>query len=444
MAEMPETRFTRTGGVDIAYQVVGSPGQLDLLFIPGWVSHLEMMWELPEFARFLDRLAAMGRLILFDKRGTGLSDRVAGMPALEQRADDIAAVMNAAGSARATIAAWGEGAAIAAMFAATHPERVAALVIGSVPVKMTDGPGPLVADPAVIQALSAAVETGWGQASLVPLLAPSRADDARFVSWYRRWERLSSTPSAAAATLRWGMEYDLGPVLPAIQARTLVVHRTGNALFDLESARATAGLIPGARCAELPGNDDLPYVGDAEALLDVIQEFLTGAHGTPDSDRSLATVLFTDIVGSTQKAGQLGDSRWRDLLGEHHARIRRLLERFGGREVDTAGDGFFVTFDGPARAIRCACAIRDAVRDIGIEIRAGLHTGEVERQGAAVTGLAVHAGARVAALAKANEVLVTSTVQMLVLGSGISFADRGEHTLKGIPGQWQLFAVTET
>ena len=305
MAEMPETQFTRTDGVDIAYQVVGSPGQLDLLFIPGWVSHLEMMWELPEFARFLDRLAAMGRLILFDKRGTGLSDRVAGMPALEQRADDIAAVMNAAGSARAAIAAWGEGAAIAAMFAATHPERVAALVLGSVPVKMTDGPGPLVADPAVIQALSAAVETGWGQASLVPLLAPSRADDARFVSWYRRWERLSSTPSAAAATLRWGMEYDLAPVLPAIQARTLVVHRTGNALFDLESARATAGLIPGARCAELPGHDDLPYVGDAEALLDVIQEFLTGAHGTPDSDRSLATVLFTNIVGSTQKPASL-------------------------------------------------------------------------------------------------------------------------------------------
>ena len=444
MPGVPETRFTRAGEVDIAYQVAGSAAQLDLVFVPGWVSHLEVMWELPEFARFLDRLAAMSRLILFDKRGTGLSDRVAGVPTLEQRAEDIAAVMDAAGSARAAILAWGEGAGIAAMFAATHPERVSALVLGSLAVKVTDGPRPFIADPAMIQALSEAVETGWGQARLVPVLAPSRADDTRFLSWYRRWERLSSTPSAAAATLRWAMASDLGPVLPAIQARTLLVHRTGAALFDAESVRAAAKLIPDARCAELPGADALPYVGDADALLDVIQEFLTGAHGTPDPDRSLATVLFTDIVGSTQKAGQLGDRRWGYLLDEHHARIRRLLERFRGSEVDTAGDGFFITFDGPARAVRCACAIRDTVRDIGIEIRAGLHTGEVERRDAAVTGLAVHAGARVAALAQASEVLVTSTVQMLVLGSGISFADRGEHTLKDVPGRWQLFAVTET
>ena len=443
MAQPPETRFTRAGDVDIAYQVVGSASQLDLVFVPGWVSHLEVMWELPEFARFLDRLAAMGRLILFDKRGTGLSDRVAGMATLEQRADDIAAVMDAAGSARAAIIAWGEGAAIAAMFAAAHPDRVTALVLGTLPVKVTDGQRPLIPDPALLRELSTAVETGWGQAILVPLLAPSRTDDTRFLSWYRRWERLSSTPSAAAATLRWAMEFDLGPVLPAIQARTLIVHRTGNALFDAESVRTAAKMIPDARCAELPGADELPYVGDSDALLDVIQEFLTGAKGTPDLDRSLATVLFTDIVGSTQKADQLGDRRWRDLLDEHHARIRRLLERFRGIEVDTAGDGFFATFDGPARAVRSACAIRDAVRDIGIEIRAGLHTGEVERREALVTGLAVHAGARVAALAQPSEVLVTSTVQMLVLGSGISFTGRGRHKLKGVPGQWELFAVAD-
>jgi class 3 adenylate cyclase/alpha-beta hydrolase superfamily lysophospholipase len=439
MAEIPETRFTRAGEVDIAYQVVGSGAQLDLVFVPGWVSHLEVMWELPEFARFLDRLAAMGRLILFDKRGTGLSDRVAGVPTLEQRADDIAAVMDAAGSARAAITAWGEGAGIAAMFAAAHPERVTALVLGSLSGKVTDGE--LGLDPAVMQALSAAVESGWGQASLVPFLAPSRAEDPRFLSWYRRWERLSSTPSAAAATLRWAMESDLRPVLPAIQARTLIVHRSGAALYDPESVQAAVKLIPDARCAELPGADALAYVGDTDALLDVVQEFLTGAQGTADFDRSLATVLFTDIVGSTQKAGQLGDRRWRYLLDEHHARIRRLLDRFRGSEVDTAGDGFFATFDGPARAVRCACAVRDAVRDIGIEIRAGLHTGEVERRGAAVTGLAVHVGARVAALAGANEVLVTSTVRTLVLGSGITFADRGLHRLKGVPDQWQLFAV---
>lgn len=316
------------------------------------------------------------------------------------------------------------------------------MVLGSLPVRVTNGHGAaVVTDPAVVQTLSAAVETGWGQASLVPVLAPSRVDDRRFVSWYRRWERMSSTPSAAAATLRWAMEFDLGPVLPAIQARTLIVHRTGNTLFDLEAVRAGARLIPDASCAELPGHDDLPYVGDADALLDVIQEFLTGTQGTADPDRSLATVLFTDIVGSTEKAGQLGDRRWQDLLEEHHTRTRRLLDRFRGSEVNTTGDGFFATFDGPARAVRCACAIRDAVRDIGIEIRAGLHTGEVEGKGRSVTGLAVHAGARVGALAQASEVLVTSTVQMLVLGSGISFADRGVHTLKGVPDQWHLFAV---
>ena len=441
MAQLPETLFTRADDVDIAYQVVGHPAPLDLVFVPGWVSHLEVMWELPEFAHFLDRLAAMGRLILFDKRGTGLSDRVAGVPTLEQRADDIGAVMDAAGSGRAAIIAWGEGAAIAAMFAAAHPDRVAALVLGTLPVKVTDGQRPLIPDPALLRELSAAVETGWGKASLVPVLAPSRADDARFLTWYRRWERMSSTPSAAAATLRWAMEFDLGPVLPAIQARTLIVHRTGNVLFGLEPVRAVTKLIPDARCAELPGDDELPYIGDADALLDVIQEFLTGAQGTPDSDRSLATVLFTDIVGSTQRADQLGDRRWGYVLDEHHARIRRLLDRFHGSEVDTAGDGFFVTFDGPARAVRCACAIRDTVREIGIEVRAGLHTGEVERRGPAATGLAVHVGARVAALAQASEVLVTNTVQMLVLGSGIGFADRGVHTLKGVPDKWQLFAV---
>jgi pimeloyl-ACP methyl ester carboxylesterase len=441
---MPETRFTRVDDLDIAYQVVGPAAELDVVFVPGWVSHLEVMWELPEFAYFLDRLAAMGRLILFDKRGTGLSDRVTGTPTLEQRADDIAGVMDAAGSARAAIVAWGEGAAIAAMFAATHPERVAALVLGSLPFKVSGGSQPLVADPALTQAVAVAVENGWGQASLVPVLAPSRAEDARFLAWYRRWERMSSTPSAAAATIRWALESDAGPILPAIQARTLIVRRAGNAMFGAEPAQAAAKLIPQARYVEVPGPDALPYVGDSDAVLDVIQEFLTGAHLAADLDRSLATVLFTDIVGSTQKAGQLGDRRWRYLLDEHHARIRRQLDRFRGTEVDTAGDGFFATFDGPARAIRCACAARDVVREIGVEIRAGLHTGEVERRGEKAAGLAVHVGARVAALAQASEVLVTNTVEMLVLGSGIGFADRGLHTLKGVPDQWQLFAVEHT
>jgi len=255
---------------------------------------------------------------------------------------------------------------------------------------------------------------------------------------------MSSTPSAQAATHRWAMQFDLAPILSSIQARTLLVHRSGSALYDLDSVRAAAKLIPNARCAELPGTDALAYVGDSDALLDVIAEFLTGAKGAADPDRSLATVLFTDIVGSTRTADQLGDRRWAYLLNEHHARIRRLLDRFRGSEIDTAGDGFFATFDGPARAIRCACAIREAVRDIGIEIRAGLHTGEVEHRGRSVTGIGVHVGARVGALAQASEILVTSTVQMLVLGSGIGFADRGLHQLKGVPDRWRLFAVEHT
>jgi class 3 adenylate cyclase len=352
--------------------------------------------------------------------------------------------MEAAGSARAAIAAWGEGAAIAAMFAATYPERVAALVVGSIRFKVTTGPPSVRPDPELMQALAAAVEKGWGQATLVPMLAPSMAQDTRFLSWYRRWERLSSTPSAAAATLRWMAEFDLGSVLPTIQARTLIVHRRDSATYDRESVQAAVKLIPDARCIELSGADALPYVGDSDAVMDVIQEFLTGAQPTQDFDRSLATVLFTDIVGSTQTADHLGDRRWRYLLDEHHARIRRLLDRFRGTEVDTAGDGFFATFDGPARAIRCACAARDAVREIGVEIRAGLHTGEVEHRGTAATGLAVHVGARVASLAQASEVLVTNTVKMLVLGSGIGFADRGLYRLKGVPDEWPLFAVEHT
>ena len=330
MIEMPETRFTRVDDLDIAYQVVGPAAELDLVFVPGWVSHLEVMWELPEFAHFLERLAAMGRLIMFDKRGTGLSDRVAGVPTLEQRADDILAVMDAAGSARAAIAAWAEGAAIAAMFAATHPGRVAALVLGSTRFTRTDGPASVRPDPMVMQAMSDAVERGWGQASLVPMLAPSMAEDPRFLSWYRRWERLSSTPSAAAATLRWMTEFDLGPVLPAIQARTLIVHRTGSAVFDPEAVRAMVKLIPEARSAELPGTDALPYVGDTDAVMDVIEEFLTGVQARHDFDRSLATLLFTDIVGSTTTADRVGDRKWRNILESHHAAVRSSLGRFGG------------------------------------------------------------------------------------------------------------------
>jgi pimeloyl-ACP methyl ester carboxylesterase len=442
MADIPETQFARSGDADIAYQVYGS-GE-DMVGIHGLTSHLEVMWELPEFAAFLDRLGRFCRVITFDKRGTGMSDRVPGVPAVEQHMEDIIAVMDAAGSSRASVMGWADGAFMAAMLAATYPERVSALVLGGMWIKSLVGGRPnLAPDPNVVKALSDQVEAGWRKGLVAPMLAPSYADDEHFRSWWRRWEVHSATPSGAAALLRWAASVDPAPILPAIQVPTLVLERAST-YHDQASNRIAAAEIPGSRFVELPGADVLPYLGDADAVLDEIEEFLTGAPGPVDFDRSLATVLFTDIVGSTEKAGDLGDRRWRYLLEDHHARVRRALSRFHGTEVDTAGDGFFATFDGPARAIRCACAIRDAVREIGIEIRAGLHTGEVERRGNAATGLAVHVGARVAGLAQASEVLVTSTVQMLVLGSGIGFADRGRHRLKGVPDQWQLFAVEHT
>jgi class 3 adenylate cyclase len=442
VAEIPQTHFVRSGGADLAYQVFGA-GE-DMVAIPGLPSHLEVMWELPEFAAFLDRLASFRRVITFDKRGTGMSDRVPGVPTLEQQVDDIIAVMDAAGSARASVAGWADGAFMAAMFAATCPERVSALVLGGLWLKALAGPpGTLAPDPDVAQRLWEKIESGWRHGALAEVLAPSYAKDERFRSWWRRWEVYSATPAAAAGLLRWAATFDPAPILPAIQAPTLVLERSAT-YQDHDSRRLAAAQIPDGRYVQLPGGDTLPYLGDADALLDEIEEFLTGTRGTAGAGRSLATVMFTDIVGSTERASRLGDQRWRYLLEDHHAHVRRLLSRFRGIEVDTAGDGFFATFDGPARAIHCACAIRDTVAELGLQIRAGLHTGEVERHGPAVTGLAVHVGARVAALAAASEVLVTSTVQMLVLGSGIAFTDRGNHTLKGVPDRWHLFAVEHT
>lgn len=441
MAGTQETRFTRAGDIDIAYQVVGPDQGRDLIFVPSWVSNIEVMWELPEFAAFLERLASFGRLVVFDKRGTGLSDRILGTPTLEERADDIRAVMAAAGSTQAAILGWGDGGAIAAMFAATYPGRVTALVLGSLAVKLNPEMGaPMTADPATMQAMSDAVESGWGTGDFVAAVAPSRANDERLRTWYGKWQRRSATPNAAAALLRWATEIDVGSVLPAVQAPTLVLARSHD-LFDKDAVRAAANLIPNGRYLELPGADALPFIGDSDGLLDEVQEFLTGTRGSPDLDRSLATVCFTDIIDSTRKAEQLGDRRWRYLLESHNAQVRQLLDRAGGVEIDTAGDGFFSTFDGPARAIRFACAARDAVGELGLQIRAGLHTGEVERRQGKVTGVAVHVGARVAALARESEVLVTGAVKMLVLGSGINFADRGTHSIKGIQDLWQIFAV---
>ena len=438
MAKAPETRFTRSGDVDIAYQVFGDGGR-DIVMTMGWVTHLEVMWELPELAYFLERLAGMGRVIIFDKRGTGLSDRVSGMVTLEQRAADVRAVMDAAGSTRAAFVGWADGGAIGAMSAAINPERISALVLSAMAFVTTSAA--IGADPATMQLMWDTIEQGWGSGNLLDLAAPLHASDPRLRTWWRRWERQSATPNAAATLLRWGAEVDLRPVLKAVQAPTLFLERAGAGMIDPDSVRAAAELTPRGRYVEIPGDDVLPFLGDPDPMLGEIAEFLTGARGNIDPDRTLSTVLFTDIVGSTEKADRVGDREWRNILDSHHSAVRASLGRYGGVEIDTAGDGFLATFSGPARAVRCACDIRDSIRDLGLEIRAGLHTGEVEHRQDSVSGLAVHVGARVASLAAAGEVLVTSVVRALVLGSGISFADRGVHALKGVPDTWQLFAA---
>lgn len=442
MAAIPETHFVRAGDLDIAYQVFGA-GPVDLVVVNGWFTNLDVMWELPEYARFLDRLATFARVVMFDKRGTGLSDRVHVVPTLEERADDVRAVMDAIGMERAALAGTGDGGAIALMFAATYPERVTSLAIGMCVAKaLRDESWDWGVDREVLTTIEELVESSWGQGALAAILAPSMAGDERFLAWFRRWERASATPSGAAAMLRWSLEIDIRAILPSIQTPTLIVHRTDAVLFETRSVRWMAEQIRGARYVELPGTDVFTITGDSDALVDEIEEFLTGTHTYRDTDRVLATVMFTDIVGSTEKAKALGDARWRDLIDAHHTEVRRWLLRCGGQEIDVAGDGFFATFDGPARGIRCATAIRDAVRELGLEIRAGLHTGEVQRRDdGTVAGMAVHIGARVAALAGPSEVLVTSTVKDLVIGSDLAFEEHGEHVLKGVPDPWRVYKV---
>jgi class 3 adenylate cyclase/alpha-beta hydrolase superfamily lysophospholipase len=432
---VPETRFVRSGDVDIAFQVFGS-GPRNLLALSGYVSHLEVVWELPEFARFLERLGSIGRVATFDKRGTGMSDRPARRATLEDHVGDVMAVLDAADMPQASMLAWVDSVAIVASFAVTYPARVEALVLSSFLASPTK-----TVPRDVLSAYTDAVSSGWGSARMLPTEAPSVANDARVLAWMRRLERLSATPNVAAGMSDWALSLDIDKILPAIQAPTLVLHRRDVVPVPAEEVRRGASLIPGARYVELPGADVYPIFGDTDAVLAEIEEFLTGVRPAPPSDRVLTTVLFTDIVGSTERARELGDQRWRDLLDAHHADVRRLLQQFGGSEVDTAGDGFFAIFDGPARAVRCARAIAEAVQGLGLQIRAGVHTGEVERSDGIVRGIAVHVGARVAALAGPSEVLVTRTVKDLVLGSELAFEDRGLHALKGLPEEWRLYAA---
>lgn len=441
--DIPEVHYARSGDVRIAYQVVGD-GPLDLVFVSGWVSHLDAFWGEPSYARFLLRLASFSRLILFDKRGTGLSDRVpiAELPTLEERMDDVRAVMDAVGVERAALLGHSEGGPMCLMFAATFPQRTIALVlVGTYARRLVADDYPFGSTSEQYDAFLDEIERGWGGPVGLAARAPSLEYDDRFRAWWAEYLRSSASPSAALALTRMNGEIDVRPVLGTIGVPALVIHRTGDRSLPVEGARYLAERIRGASLVELPGADHLPFVGDQGAILDEVEEFLTGVRRGPEIDRVLATVLFTDIVGSTERAIQLGDREWRDLLELHHLGVRHELERWRGTEVDTAGDGFFATFDGPARAIRCACAIRDSVRSIGLEIRAGLHTGECEVHGATVAGIAVHIGARVAGLAGRGEVLVSSTVRDLVAGSGIEFESRGEHELKGVPERWRLYSV---
>ncbi len=435
----PETKYAKSGDVSIAYQVVGD-GPLDLVYIPEAWTPVEWQWQEPTYARFLGRLASFSRLILFDKRGTGLSDRPP-VATLEERMDDVRAVMDAVGSKCAALCGVCEGGPISLLFAATYPERTSALVLYGTFAKFSwDSEYPWGFTTEALDEFRKTVGESWGTGRSLTVFAPSVAHDGRFRERWGQCERLGASPGAICALIRMDADIDVRDILPTVRVPTLVIHRTGDRVTPVGGARYAAARIPGARFVELPGDDHL-FVGDQDAVLDEIEEFLTGVRSSPEPERLLATVLFTDIVGSTERAVELGDRRWRELLESYYALVRNELVRFRGREIDTAGDGFFATFDGPARAIRCACAISHAVKSLGISIRAGLHTGECEVTGSKVSGIAVHIGARVAAHAGPGEVVVSSTVKDLVAGSGLRFTDRGVHVLKGVPGKWRLFAA---
>jgi pimeloyl-ACP methyl ester carboxylesterase len=440
----PETKYARSGDVHIAYQVVGD-GPIDLVYVPGWTSHVEYQWELPATARAFHRMSSFSRLILFDKRGTGLSDRVpeVNLPTLEQRMDDVRAVMDAVGSERAALFGASEGGPMCMLFAATYPERTAALILyGSFPVRTWSPDYPWAMTAEQQATFEEMVRADWGKGADSAIRIPSA--DERFAQQFATLCRLSASPGAALALLRMNFEIDVRAILSTLRVPTLILHRAHDMRVDVRNSHYLARHIAGAKYVELPGVDHYMWLGGDDPVTDEIEEFLTGQRNTVEVDRVLATVLFTDIVGSTERLAELGDRRWRELLDDHNAAVRRELTRFRGREVHTTGDGFLATFDGPARAARCAVAITQAARPLGVEVRAGVHTGEIELMGDDVGGIAVHTGARVAAEAGPGEVLVSSTVKDLVAGSGIAFEDRGVRVLKGVPGEWRLFAVTTT
>lgn len=443
MIKAPATHYAKSGDVHIAYQVAGD-GPFDLVWVPGWVSNIEYSWEEPLVRRFLERLASFSRLILFDKRGTGLSDPVpaAEMPTLEERMDDVRAVLDAVGSKRAALFGASEGSVMSLLFAATFPQRTTALVVyGGFAKRIWSEDYPWAPTSAQRQDYFDSIEQGWGGPVDLKTLAPTVAEEERFRESWATYLRRSASPQAALALAKMNTYIDVRPVLPAVHVPTLVLHRTGDLDVNIAEGRYIAEHIDGARFVELPGVDHLWYAGDVAALLDEVEEFLTGTRRVADPERILATVLFTDIVNSTQKAAQTGDRRWHDLLDSHHALVRREIERFRGREIKTTGDGFLATFDGPARAVCCGLALCDGIRSLDLDMRAGVHTGECEVMGDDIGGVAVHIAARILSAAQPGEVLVSSTVRDLVVGSNLRFQSRGKHELKGIPGAWELLAA---
>ena len=438
-----ETRFAKAGDLSIAYQTLGD-GDIDLILIPQWLSNIEQYWEHPEAAYFLRRIASFARLIMFDKRGTGLSDPVPSTQTLEERMDDVIAVMDAVGSERAVLFGPSEGGPMAALFAATYPERCISLILYGTLARWLRAPDyPQGRPPELVAAYGKVWIEGWGTGASLNVLAPSLVDDERFRRWWGRFERYSVRPSMVGPIFDALAELDIRAVLPAIRVPTLILHRRGDRLVDVANGRFLAEQIPQARYLELPGDDHIYFTGDSDALLDEIEEFVTGSRGAHEPDRVLATVMFTDIVGSTEHAARLGDRRWHELIAEHDRLLEDRIADYRGRTVRRTGDGVFASFDGPARAIRCAVSLLDAGRSLELSLRAGLHTGECELAGDDLAGVTVHIGARIADLAEANQVLVSGTVRDLVVGSNIPFSFRGVESLDGVPGEWRLFTVDD-
>ena len=443
---VPQTQYARKGDAHIAYQIVGEENTLDIVLVSTWFSHVEARWDLPGYAHYLRRLSSFSRLISFDKYGIGLSDPIPSkeLPPLEDWMDDVSAVMDAVGLERAAIVGAGEASPMAELFAATYPERTSALVLLNATARISAAPGYEVgAPPEVRERLVSMAEQTWGRGDVIAAINPSLAGDAVAMEAWGRFLRLSASPATAAAVMRMLFELDVRDVLPTIRVPTLVVHRQDNPIVTVDQGRYVADQIEGTKFVAVPGADYGLAVGDVDVLIDEVEEFLTGSRPAHATDRVLATVLFTDIVDSTPRAVELGDARWRELLERHDELAATEVARFGGTIADFAGDGLLASFEGPARAVRCAFALRDRMRTLGLEMRAGLHTGEVERRSEGIAGIGVHIAARVNGLAEAGEVLVSRTVRDLVTGSGLTFVERGKHRLKGVPEEWEILEAVE-